>query len=561
MKKLFILASLICGMALWAEDVVLNGGKIMPINLKVVETAPYDLNFCFATMYHNGEIHLTHSKGVHTVTETHCADISYDYGKTWEKPAPGKHVAGMNATLNSKGEIIQIGIWDSKPKKQHKLAIDRISKDGKRTYSNVTLDIPYETSAHTHRDVLRTADGKLIATAYGKKPNENKSHIFCFASEDDGATWKFLSTLAEPEGNDAEGANEATMVQLKDGSILAIYRVDGMKMCRQKRSTDGGLTWSASEVASKNGGASPHAKVLADGTLVLVTGRPNLYLFVDFTGTGTKYQRHQIYKGGTSSYASIVEVAPNEILVLYDESRFMSTKNNSDFARIMAARYKIEKDDNARTVSGDPKAQGFTVWYSAWDKKTPFEEKFGIPMDYKTDKNAPAHAYVHEIPERPYPVLRIQSHGDPNTGEWARFDVNRLPEGVAAAEFEFEFRLMDNSDMPQFMVSALFDPNNTTKMSAYVAFAKDYIQYLQDGNLRKLPFDFEVFKFRNFIMKCDTEKGYWELFEKGNPKALLKLPFVTGAAYQQKNSQVCFGDGGRNIKGTVDLSYIGWKYE
>ena len=556
MKKLFILTSLLVGIVAFAEEIIFNGGRITPLELKVLETAPYDLNFCFATRYSNGKIHLTHSKGVHTISEKHCADISDDNGKTWRKPFPNEHVAGMNATENSKGEIIQIGMWN-KEASTHNFVIDRISPDGKRVHSNTTLQVPYVTSAHTHRDLLRTKDGRLIGTAYGQKKNADRSHIFTFQSKDDGETWEFLSILAEPEGNDQEGANEATLVQLADDSILAIYRVNGMKLCRQKRSFDGGKTWSASEALPEIGGASPHAQVLENGTLVVVTGRPNLYLLIDFTGTGKKYQRHRIWQGGTSSYASIVEVSPNEIMIIYDESRFMSTKANSDFSRIMAARYSVEKNDAFSTISGDPKAQGFDVWYSAWDKKDPMEAKFGILMDYKKDKNVSSHVYVHEIPERPYPVLRIQSHGTRADGkEWARIDINKMPEGIKKAELEFEFRLMDNSTKPQFMVSVIMTPQEGKNMSAYAAFAKDYIQFLQDGNLRTIPFNFEFFKFRNFVMKCDTTKNVWELYEKDSKKPLLKLPFNTSS----KTSHVAIGDGGQNIYGSVDFSYIGWKY-
>ncbi|MBQ9788239.1 MAG: exo-alpha-sialidase [Lentisphaeria bacterium] len=557
MKKLFILGTLILGVCAFADEIIYNGGKIIPLELKVIETAPYDLNFCFATKY-NDTIHLTHSKGVHTISERHCADISYDNGQTWQKPEKGVHVAGMNAALNSKGEIIQIGIWDAKAKTQHNLVWDKITPDGQRVHLNKTIDLPYATSAHTHRDILVTRDGRMIATAYGKKVNANRSHIFAIESKDDGETWNFLSIITEPEAGDQEGANETTLVQLKDGTILAIYRVDGMKSCKQRRSTDGGKTWSASERVGSMGGASPHAIVLENGTLALVTGRPNLYLYLDFTGTGKKYQQHTVWKGGTSSYASLIETAPNELMVVYDESRFMSTKSNSDFARIMAAKYSIVKDDSLSTISGDPKAQGFDVWYSAWDKKDPMEAKFGILMDYKKDKNVSSHVYVHEIPERPYPVLRMQSHGTVADGkEWARIDINKMPEGVAKADVEFEFRLMDNSDKPQFMVSVYFTPQEGKNLSAYVAFAKDYIQYLQDGNLRKVPFDFGVFKFRNFVMKCDTTKNVWELYEKGGTKPLLKLPFINSP----KTSHVAIGDGGRNIFGTIDLSYIGWKYK
>ncbi len=558
MKYLILIAAILLAVGLCGNEIQLNGGKIIPVDLRMVESSSEDLNFCFATRFSDNSIHLTHSRGIHTVSETPCAEVSFDNGKTWQKPPKDFHTLGMNAAENSKGEKIHIGVWQSKPLTVHKFNGGVIGKDGVHRSFSADVEIPYATGAHSHRDLLRTSSGRLIGTAYGKKANAPKDHIFSYYSDDDGRTWHFLSIVAEAEFNDAEGANEATLVELADGTILVIYRVDGWKACRQKRSNDGGKTWSKSELAAPYG-ASPHATLLENGTLALVTGRPNLYLYLDFTGTGKKYQRYCVWKGGTSSYASVIEVAPNEVMVLYDESRFMSEHACSDFSRIMAATYKIEKNDG-KAVTGDPKAAGFDVFYSAFDRKSPMECKFALPLDYKSVKTALTQSYVRTVPERPYPVLYIQSRGDTvKGGEWARFDRNQVPFGVKKAEVEFEFRLLDNdSQKPQFMVSLNLTPEEGKNMNSYAAFAKDYIQYIDpaSGKLKNIPFNFEIFKFRTFVMSCDTVANVWTLKEKGSDKILLKLPMGKGA----KAQMFSFGDGGRNVFGSVDLGYIGMKY-
>ena len=84
----------------------LNGGKITPLELNVVETSPDHLNFCFAKRFSDGSIQLNHSTGIHTVTERGCTDISTDNGKTWKK-APGI-LGGINSFENSSGKKIQI---------------------------------------------------------------------------------------------------------------------------------------------------------------------------------------------------------------------------------------------------------------------------------------------------------------------------------------------------------------------------------------------------------------------------------------------------------------------
>ena len=94
-----------------AEETILNGCKVTPLELDVVETSPNHLNFCFATRYPDGAIHLNHSVGIHTVTERGCADISTDNGKTWKHAPDG--AAGINSFCSRDGKRVQIGCWDA----------------------------------------------------------------------------------------------------------------------------------------------------------------------------------------------------------------------------------------------------------------------------------------------------------------------------------------------------------------------------------------------------------------------------------------------------------------
>ena len=525
MKKSLFLTMFICGISLIGAEVNLNGGKIIPLDLKMVESFTEDLNFCFATRFSDNSIHLNHSKGMHTITERGCSEVSFDNGKTWSKPPKDFTPFGMTAYETRDGKKCRITVWERKAKKIHKFSVLEQDENGKATTRYVEIELPYTTSAHAHRDVLRTRTGRLIGTAYGVKENESKAHIFSYYSDDDGLSWHFLSTIAEPEFNDIEGANESTLVELADGTILAIYRVDGNKACRQKRSNDDGKTWSKSELAA-NFGASPHAILLKNGTLALVTGRPGLYLFLDFTGTGKNYQRYCLWKGSTSSYASILEVAPNEIMVVYDESNFGAGRTDGLFARIMAATYKIEKNDNAKVATGDPRGADFNLFYSCFESQNPFAK--GAANGYSSNKNNSAHAYVHSIPERQYPVMRFHSCGTPKDGrEWVRCDIPNIPIGVKKAEYELELRLMDNATTkPQFTFSVVMAPEEGKNFWAYIGFAKDYIQYLQGDKRVNVPFDFGCMRFKNLIIKCDTVKGIFEIYEKGSDKVLVTAPML-----------------------------------
>lgn len=538
-----------------AAEINLNGGKIIPLDLKMIESFTEDLNFCFATRYSDNSIHLTHSKGMHTITERSCAEVSFDNGKSWQKPPKDFTAAGMTAYETRDGKKCRVTVWERKALKNHKLSVIELDENGKATIRYAEIELPYATSAHAHRDVLRTKTGRLIGTAYGMKEGASKSHIFSYYSDDDGQTWHFLSTIAEPEFNDVEGANESTLVELADGTILVIYRVDGNKACRQKRSSDDGLTWSKSELAA-NFGASPHAILLENGTLAFVTGRPGLYLYLDFTGTGKNYQRYCLWKGSTSSYASILEVAPNEIMVIYDESNFGAGRTDGLFARIMAATYKIEKISGAKVKTGDPREEGFDLFYSFYESKNPFAK--GAANGYSTYKSNSAHAYIHEIPERQYPVMRFHSCGTPKDGrEWVRCDIPSIPIGVKKAEYELELRLMDNvTPKMQFTFSVVMAAEEGKNLWAYVGFGKNFIQYIQGDKRVNIPFDFGIAQFKNIIIKCDAEKGVFEIYEKGK-----STPLATSPMTPTKNAPgMSIGDGSGQVYGIIDLSYLGVKY-
>ena len=204
--------------------------------------------------------------------------------------------------------------------------------------------------------MIRTRDNRLLATSYGTREGDKNYHLDLIESTDDGKSWHFLSTIVDDkEARYPEGPCESTLVELADGTILTIYRVAGNMPSQQCRSTDGGKSWSAPE-PSVDFGASPHACLLSDGTLAVVTGRPGLFLFLDFTGTGREYQRYQIYNNSTSSYASVFESAPGVLSVVYDESNFGSSRGPSPFARIVMASFKVEKGD-FKLASGDPRAE------------------------------------------------------------------------------------------------------------------------------------------------------------------------------------------------------------
>ena len=201
-----------------------------------------------------------------------------------------------------------------------------------------------------HRDVQRLSDGRLIAEAWGRVYNKPGNEAGGYAinyfleSKDDGETWQYLSQYPYEEGH-TEGLFESTLVERRDGSLLAIcrtgYSLDGSTRhpLLQFISHDGGRTWGERREISDNG-VAPQATMLADGTLVVLSGRPTLFLLVDRTGTGEHYEKLTITRARTSAYASLVELKPGRIAVFFDESAFIHAPGDTPDNRIMQVEYE-----------------------------------------------------------------------------------------------------------------------------------------------------------------------------------------------------------------------------
>lgn len=549
--------------SLYTHDYRLHGAKLVPVESSIVESTTEDMNFCFATRYDDGSIHLNHSKGIHTVTEYGCSDISFDNGKTWKHAPTG--VCGINSFQNQKGEKKQISCWNHKQETSHTLSIFRYDDASakKELVTKVSVELPFASSFHTHRAVIRLRSGRLLANAYGTRQGAAKNLSFIIASDDDGQTWKFLSILADdPQAITAEGPNEATLCELTDGRLTALYRVGGNDFLQQKFSSDGGLTWSEPTTLKYfPGAAAPYMTRLSDGTIVAISGRPDVYLLIDLTGTAEHFQKVRLYQGSGSSYASVLETAPSELLVLFDESNFGSARSPSAFSYIHACRYKLVKIDNS--APEDPRAQGLSTFYSPTDGKLPQERDIALPYNYRSKgPNRPATYEISTIPERPHPVLHLVHHGDNKivaNSDWAIFRSMESVEDIRQMTVSFEFRLAeDGLDKPQFHVSGNVGSTTDSKgFNGYARFSRSAIFYLDGKSMKKFPYDIGVFRFHAFVMKLDADQGTWSFYKQGSDQPL----FTANLNPCEGTPSISFGDGSVDIYGTVDLSYIGWNFK
>lgn len=191
-------------------------------------------------------------------------------------------------------------------------------------------------------------DGRLLATGYARKGDERLQRSILFASEDEGRTWTYFSTIADPsimpnpDHRFAGGPSETALIRLADGDLMAVFRIGNGKMWNLHRnySSDGGRTWSRPEPIPAYS-VEPSLLRTQNGLLALSTGRPGLQFWLSADGRGRDWQLIDIVEHhnrwvaddtyrifpytfenprgmNTWSYTELLEVEPNRLLLAYD---------------------------------------------------------------------------------------------------------------------------------------------------------------------------------------------------------------------------------------------------
>ncbi|MCX7708087.1 MAG: glycoside hydrolase [Anaerolineae bacterium] len=156
-------------------------------------------------------------------------------------------------------------------------------------------------------------------------------------SQDDGATWHYLATVAAPDRYplppQAEGYCEPDLLYFGDGHLLCVMRSGGnpagfmLERCTPlmaSHSFDGGLTWEPPyPIASY--GVKPVLLLMSNGLVVCLAGRPGFFvLFSADQGRtwSTPYwisQQHGPWGESPSGYGALLELEPGVLAVSYDE--------------------------------------------------------------------------------------------------------------------------------------------------------------------------------------------------------------------------------------------------
>lgn len=178
------------------------------------------------------------------------------------------------------------------------------------------------------------ASGQMIGTPY-------YSAAF---SEDNGRTWKELSSIPLPAGHDRTKIHEAHGIEAPDGTLIVQYRnhfSSGMGETWQTESADGGKSWSKPHFVCK--GFPTHLQIFGKDKLIMTysyRSKPNGIRARISHDSGKSWSDEIILTDDAKSwdfgYPSTVEMADGTLFTLWYE-------NPGRAAKLRMLRWKIEE--------------------------------------------------------------------------------------------------------------------------------------------------------------------------------------------------------------------------
>jgi hypothetical protein len=310
---------------------------------------------------HSGDLLLTY----HVQADSYFAERrgmrSVDSGRTW-KPEPRRAHREQAIGQGADGLVLALDIYTFERKPGEYVGSYFKSEDGGATFTGphetivrmnsvASVDYPapdqfppadhplrkfYQPLPSYYEPIVRKAShrwgphfwrypieigGRWLAVMAGKFHSDNFYRCMLVASPDAGKTWTFVTTIADfRDGVPGDGFCEPVLQAVPDGSLLCMMRRGGGLPLAQCRSRDGGQTWSEPEMLAGHG-VDPDLCLMSNGVLACTFGRPGLHLMFSPDGCGHTWgYRTTIGTWASSTYMGIVEVAPGELLLVYDRN-------------------------------------------------------------------------------------------------------------------------------------------------------------------------------------------------------------------------------------------------
>jgi hypothetical protein len=205
--------------------------------------------------------------------------------------------------------------------------------------------------------VLR--DGSLLAacsgcfasdttpvTTYPKEFGAHKYRGFVCCSTDRGLTWEYLATVTADPSLGSEGCNEMDLVRAPNGDLLCLFRTGGNRdrpsPMYQCRSRDEGRTWGKPERVADRG-VWPNTCVTRDRVIVCTYGRPGNWLTFSLDSGRTWVGHFCFDDAASTSYNSVEETAPGEVLVMYDRGQVIDDSGNFAAGGIAGAFFTVKR--------------------------------------------------------------------------------------------------------------------------------------------------------------------------------------------------------------------------
>jgi hypothetical protein len=211
--------------------------------------------------------------------------------------------------------------------------------------------------------MIPLSDGSLLAGIYpGYRLRDDgsmdpKGGAFFYGSADYGHSWTVLGripyqpdTRRDPKGAERAGFTEPATEMLPDGSLLCVLRTtDGLGVgpMYSSRSTDGGRTWTRPEAFSENG-VLPRLLQLANGVMVLSSGRPGVQLRFSADGHGARWTKPfemlpwagDVW-AGTCGYTGLLPTGPDRFLMTYSNFEYPTAAGRRK--AIMVREVRVER--------------------------------------------------------------------------------------------------------------------------------------------------------------------------------------------------------------------------
>jgi len=287
--------------------------------------------------------------------------ISSDVGKTWRKQAMPWNGA-VKMQLRDGAIFVTTG-WAQSPAQEQGVCTYPVLR-GKDTWESlrpetITVRSPAIVQLGDNlkpiqglilwNRVVEMPSGDLLLTAYGNfkgddvplevsyealrptlypYPGMTKTRAVLLKSADQGHTWDYVTTISDDPSSGDEGPCEPSLTRTNDGDLVCVMRTGRVNALRLSRSSDGGKTWTPLKVIPRAIGVAPFLITMRDGTLACAYGmkedywkgehRRELHIMFSFDQGRTWPLNEIVYAGEASSYPSICEARPGELLLAFD---------------------------------------------------------------------------------------------------------------------------------------------------------------------------------------------------------------------------------------------------